>query len=368
MALKNGKRTIVLTEDNKAYILRIWAERGEKNPPSIKELVEHIFGKGTDIRAYEGRAVKDFLVDNAIKYTTSDYNKKPNFELDENKKAFIANNYTMMNCLEIAKELFHPNVTPVGMEVRSISNYIKSELNEKFAFEGKTELVDSTDYRPPKTMASAATRVNKYILNCISQEEFKKDSKIQQFLKSLIRFCHQHRFVNIITQLKSASEKENFEGCYVRYVWDKPDLTEEELDLYINLCKDLIDEGRLQKEESSLQSLLETSANDNEGKKLSMSIADALDNLRNKINENKKRQLTLIESLQGKRNDRIDNKSKQSNSLLQLLDFWKNYENRQLMLKLAEERAKKVKDEIKRIENLDDLKMQVWGLDPGEII
>ena len=48
------------------------------------------------------------------------------------------------------------------------------------------------------------------------------------------------------------SDRELFEGSYVRYVWIKDDLQQEELDLYINLCTDIVNLTNMQVELNDL--------------------------------------------------------------------------------------------------------------------
>ena len=157
------------------------------------------------------------------------------------------------------------------------------------------------------------------------------------------------------------SDRELFEGSYVRYVWIKDDLQQEELDLYINLCTDIVNLTNMQVELNDLIAMRTQCAEDSEGKRLSLSIVNSIKDVRAEMNESKKRAKNAVEALQGKRNERIDVKAKENASLIQLIDFWRVQESREIMVKLAKVRQQKIKNEIKRIENLDDLKAQVWG-------
>ena len=356
-----------LSEEQKLKVLDLWNSRSD-NPPSLEELVTAAWGENIDTRSKKGRVVRDFLVTRKLKYIRAfEYQKKDEVILTEQQKEFIATNCNTMKPLEIAKFLFeNERLTQTDMESRAVIKYYNA-LDEKLI-----HAVPSQDgnqaYAPPKMPTHACARVNKYILDCISQDDMRKSTKIQNSLKSLIRFCHQQRFSTLMSQLQKQEDKDLVEGRYISYVWDKPDLSEEELDLYINLCCSILDYTHMRKELDKLQEMFDNCADDSEGKKISMSIVESIKNTRKDMDENIKRQQNLTEILQGKRNQRINIRVKQEASLVQLIDFWKNYENRKQILELAEARKKAVKEEIERIKNMDELVIQVFGFNESELI
>ena len=360
---------IILSDEQKKKLLEKW-ESNPSNPPSLKELVQEIFSGEHDGRSMEALAVKGFM-------STLDINPRTNFEyqkvqvspLTDEQKQYIANNCSTMTPFEMAKELYpgKNNLTAVSAETRQINEYMRS-LPDVVLYQRKDDLPEFDDYHPPKNIQQAACRVNKYILNCIKSEDLEKDTKIKNCLNSLIKFCHMHRFVATYESYSKKSDRELFEGSYVRYVWIKDDLQQEELDLYINLCTDIVNLTNMQVELNDLIAMRTQCAEDSEGKRLSLSIVNSIKDVRAEMNESKKRAKNAVEALQGKRNERIDVKAKENASLIQLIDFWRVQESREIMVKLAKVRQQKIKNEIKRIENLDDLKAQVWGISPEEII
>lgn len=356
----------ILPDDVKLRALKIWDENREK-PLGLKEFTNLAFGREVDSRSVEGRALRSFLADKDIKLRPAhEYVKKDTIELTEEQKEFVINNAKEgSSYLEITKILFDDDkIMPRDQRAMAIFNYIK-EINPKIL--EKEDIPTDSKYKPPVTVQQAAARVNKYILDCIKTDDI-KNSKIQKNLVFLIRFCHLNRFQSQCNNLPTESQRALFEGSYVRYVYDKPDLTEEELDLYINLCNGLVDNLNMRAEMDELQKLFKGCSDDSEGKRISMSIVESISNVRKHIDENEKRQKALVDTLQGKRNERIDLRNKQDASLIQLLDFIKNYENRQQTLLLIDVRNKKIKEEIKRLESIDDLKFQIYGVDPSEIV
>ena len=61
-----------------------------------------------------------------------------------------------------------------------------------------------------------------------------------------------------------------YESCFVRYTYDKPDLTQEEVDQYIVLSTEVIIGSTIQARSERLQQLLDVSAEDTEGRRVAM--------------------------------------------------------------------------------------------------
>ena len=58
-------------------------------------------------------------------------------------------------------------------------------------------------------------------------------------MEKLLTYLSSPRFVGNYDSYNSSIDKELFEAEFVRSVWDKPDLTIDEINLYINVCMDL---------------------------------------------------------------------------------------------------------------------------------
>ena len=59
-------------------------------------------------------------------------------------------------------------------------------------------------------------------------------------IESTMKFLAAPRFIQVINTYTSVDDRKLFEAEYTRSVWDKPDLTSDELNLYINVCMDYI--------------------------------------------------------------------------------------------------------------------------------
>lgn len=357
----------ILTKEQQEKVVELWNSRKD-NPPSVKELVIAAFGQLSeqelDGRSRYSRAIKVFLTERQTKLEKAVKSiNKDKLVLTEEQKEYIANNCKTMKMVEMANVLFGKECQFASSEVRLVSDYIRNELGQKVTNSGTNE----DEYSPPKTLISAARRVNKYILDAIEEKEIDQNPKLQNCLKSLIRFCHMYRFTMLINNYKNKKHKELFEQAYVRFVWDKPDLSEIELDLVCNICCDIVSYTSMQSELEDLLSMKAAVAEDSEGRKLSMSLVEDIKNLRKEMDENHKRQSTAWKNLEGTRNDRIKNRVLENASMVQLLDAWRNEEKRKQLIQLGEVRKQKMKEEIHRIQNLDDLHIQVWGIEEGVI-
>lgn len=362
---------IILTDDQKKLIVARWNDLNQ-NPPSVPELIKLCFNLDEDGFGKHGLSVRKFLAESKIRSKSKiPLERRINApsELTDDQKLYISNNISTLKPLEIAKFLFdNEKITGFSMELKLVNDFVKTLPNQVKEI-GKEDNFDGLGkYKPPKTPLTAARRVNSFIFNCINTDDIEKNSKLLNCLSQFIRFCHMPRFVLNFDAYKTQEDKDLFESTYVRYVWDKPDLTEEELDIYVNLCADIVNLTNLEKEKEYLISLRDGCAEDTEGKRVLMSIVQMLFNLRSEIDNAYKRIKGTAESLQGKRNERIDVKTKENASLVNLLDFWRTYENRQQIIRLAEIRKKNLKNEVERIETMSDLVMEVYGISKDEAL
>jgi len=358
----------VLTKEQEAKIINLWNSRKD-NPPSIRELVIEAFGELTELeldgRSRYSKSVKTFLTERQTKLEEELKNKtKDKPFLTEEQKEFVAANCKTMKVIEMTNIIFKKECSFGSGEVRLVLDYIKNELGSQATNNNENS---KGDYEPPTTIRKAAFRVNKYILNAINVDDIDNNPKLQTCMKSLIRFCHMYRYIMLINNYKNPKNKELFEQSYIRFIWDKPDLSEIELDLVCNVCCDIVALTDMQGELEDLKAYKSACADDSEGRKISMSLVEDIKNLRKEMDDNQKRQSAAWKNLEGTRNDRIKNRVLENASLIQLIEAWKNEDKRNQLIQLAEVRKSKLKDEIQRIKSLDDLHIQIWGLDEGVI-
>jgi hypothetical protein len=287
-------------------------------------------------------------------------------ELTEKQKEFIVENVQKMNVYQLTQELFgkHPSMTALSSEGRAISAYISTLPKSTTA---KTDESEEQEYRAPRTLPQVMARINRYIPNGVEQTD-KPSPKLKNDLEATIKYLNYWRLKQVINDLDDIIEKELFEATFIGYIYDKPDLTPEELDANINLCLDVVDERRLQERRDRLTTLFDGCAEDNEGKKSSVALANAISDVQNQLHQNRLRQQSARESLTGKRKDRISSELKQSGSIINLVRAWRLQEEREKMIKLAQKMEEKVAGEVDRLTSVDNLKAELFGIDKINIL
>tara|TARA_A100001201_G_C4091731_1_gene202360 strand:+ start:760 stop:1839 length:1080 start_codon:yes stop_codon:yes gene_type:complete len=355
-----------LSEENQNKILNAWNSSKEE-PPSLMELTELCFGEGFDGRSKEGRAVKDFLASRQLRARASDeYQAKGLIDLTQDQKEFIDNNLANMKALEIARVLFrNERLTNLSQETRTVSEYIKDNSSGVEPYE-RPENVPTEQYKPPKTLPVITARVNKYVLNGIDKE--KLSPSIKNNLKSLIGYLHTYRFNYQINSFSDSGDRELFESSFIRYTYDKGDLTQEEVDQYIVLATEVVIAANIQARIEHLQNLLDDSADDTEGRRIAMSLVEAISSRQTEYNQSVNRQQKLLESLKVKRSERMKQQSEASASVVNLVEMWKEEETRKQMIKLADMRKELLSDEVDNLSNMDEIKCRIMGISKDEVI
>lgn len=377
--LSEDKKIVELTAEQKQAIVDFWNSY-DNGAPSIKDICIHIFGEEYDTRSGPITAIRKFLATREIKQNKtvqshSHEQPKPEIILDEDQKEYIRIHLKNgEKPIEIIRDLFeNPKLHPLSTEYKVVNAYI--ETLDKKEYSILTEKLGN--YRPPKSLESAAVRVNRSagVENSIgldiikvSEKPWEKNSKLESNLYALMEMMHSPRFIMLCNRYTEEEERSLFENTLVSYIWEKPDLLPEEIDLYINAATEIVNDLRLDKEIVYYLELLQATAEDNDGKKISLSIGDHLNNLRSQKNDAQDKVQKIIKMLQGERSKRVENKIKENDSIIGLIDFWKQKQNRDKMIELAQKQSHLVEEEIKRLEDIDQLKALVAGLTPNQAI
>lgn len=359
----NNSNPTSLTAEQKTKIL----ETINLNPqlfPSIKELTEILFpGKNLDGRSPEGRMIKEYLATLNVKQPPNKYSQE--IKLSDEQQLYIKNNASTMSISEMGRALFNKeNITKNILEYKVIERYLESinitafdpnNSNNTSIFNVKAEF-------SPKTLDQAARKVNKYVRNAIDTKSLKKDTRTQNYLFVLIKYCHKTRYSLMMSTLSNTIDLELFESTFISNVWDKPDLSEEEVDQYINLCCDIVNYTRMQREVEKLSEMRDRCLDDSDGKRLSMALVAQMGELYKEMDNNLKRQNATTKVLIGTRNDRMEGRLKENASVLQLVEAWRDQQKRERLLKLADLRKALIRDEINQLDNLDAFKAEIFGL------
>ena len=354
-----------LNEDQKALIINTWNEKKE-NPPSLQELTQLVFPEipNIDGRSLYGKAVKKFLASRDLKVKTkSEYTPKDRTEFTQEQKDFLTNNANLMTPVDLARSLFNNyTLSNLSIESRSVEEYLNTLPKQVRAVQ--TEEEQQGDYKPPKNQERAMVRVNKYVLDGIDKDKI--TAKQKKELNSLISYLHTYRFLHQIGTYVDSVDRDLFESSFIRYAYDKSDLTQEEVDQYIILATEVVISSNIQETIQTLQEQINMEMDS--GQKIPMTLVEAVTSARTEYNQCVGRQQKLLNDLKVKRSERMQKQVKENASILNLVLMWKDEETRNEMLKMADMRREVLKGEIGRLSSMDDVKARIFGLTEEEVL
>lgn len=364
---------VSIPEDRQQLLLAEWESR-PSNPPSLKESVQIAFPdieeKFQDGRSKYGKCVKAFLASQDMKAKAShEYQGRDDVSLSDEMKEYIVNNGHAMSDLDVAKIIFDDNtLTNLHKETRLVSGYRQSQgIEQSLLVPSQTNDVPSqAEYKPPRTINLIISRVNKYVLDGIDKD--KLTARQRKEIESLIGYLHTYRFLHQINGYDSQVDRDLFESSFIRYTYDKADLTQEEVDQYIVLASEVVIASNIQRRVEHLQGLLDDAANDTEGRRISMSLVEAIGKAQNDYHQSVGRQNKLLSDLKEKRSDRLKNQIKENASIINLVQMWKEEESRKKLIQLAELRKQVVKEEVKNISSMDEVKARILGISEDEVL
>jgi len=362
----------ILTPGQQSLILGEWNERGVDHPdgPStLNELIKIAFPdtENADGRTKEGRIVKQFLASRDMAARSlHDYVPKEKIELTEEHKEYAANNANLMRGYEIARVIFQDvTLSHVSQEARTVNEYIRTLDMSVSSFNEEVEVVEDI-YKPPKTSTQALNRINRFVLDGIDKERI--TAKQKKDITSLIGYLHTFRFLHQINSYDNNTNRELFESSFIRYTYDKNDLTQEEVDQYILLSAEVCIASNIQRRVEHLQRLLDDTANNTEGTRISMSLVEAINTAQNEYNQCVNRQHKLLGDLKQKRSDKLSKKIDNNASILNLVEAWKDEETRKQMIELADRQKGSLEKEIEKLSDMDDLKCRILGISKDEAL
>ena len=352
-----------LSENQKKKILDLWNSR-PNNPPSLLELIKEVFPtQDVDGRSKEGRMVKEFLATRKIKARGAHEYQPKDISLSGEQKEYITNNVYTMKAVEIARILFGDNkINNLNAETKAVNEFIKT-LSPRDLYADPND-VPQNEYKAPRTQAAAIMRVNKYVLDAIDRSKILPKQKKE--MESLIGYLNTYRFLHQINTYPTENDRELFESSFVRYTYDKSDLTQEEVDQYIVLSMEVVISANIQATIQVIQHQIDTEVES--GGKIPMALIEANNTARTEYNQCVTRQTKLLGDLKEKRSDKLKKQVRATASVLNLVEMWKDEESRQKMLKLANLRRKVVEDEMDKLEDMDEMKAKILGIDRDEVI
>lgn len=325
--------------------------------PDLNLITRKFFGnEELDGRSKQGIAVRSFLIANKINYKTSKYQKVGDLPLTDEQKEFIVQQTKLgLSSLRIA-ELLYPDkeIIQMCLEQRTVMNYIRS-LGDVSQVENESAL--GTKYQVPRSTERLINKVNEATGENLNKEKLSRHHK--NCLDRLGINLNNSRFQKIINCYTSQDDRNIFEQEFIRMTWDKPDLTADEVNLYMNVCKEIINLETTSRHLDKLNKMFEETQEQNE---MSIRLAEIIKAKSGEYHQCEGRVESLIKKLQGDRRERISSKQKENASILSIVQMFQDEEERSNMIKIAEMQRSLVKDEAQKLESMAEWKARILGV------
>ncbi len=346
---------MTLTEDQKIFILERW------NKTDFLSLVRGVF-KNVKLsgRSPEAKLVQKYLGNRQLKQKNG---KATEIILTDSQKEYIRNNVNSITPFEIGKIIFdNPKLEPLSKPVLVINEYIKSLGEDTKIF--PHENYASGDYRPPDQLSAVVTKINIYLRKHLSLKTMPTIQK--KTIEAIRDFLHAPRFLQTINSYTIEKTREMFEGEFIRTVFDKPDLTPDELNVAITLCQNYVNEVSLNRQRDMLNVKYEEVMNDPDGK-LTMTLSDMIKAKSEELDKCHKLQERLVTFLSGQRSKRQDKQIGSQQSIARLVEWFRDENDRKRMDKLAQSQLEEDETEVERLMSVSEVKAKILGLSKSEL-
>lgn len=355
-------REYVLTNKEKESSLKLFEELDGDLSECTKKLFDDPNEKGSTVR---GRALRKYWVDKGLSYRTKVKKRVVKHFLTENEKAFIKNHYgPEMTKLEVGQLLWPEESKTKGFaeseKFIALCEYISDEFP---SVTGTRDDAAGEKYTPPHILTTAIKRLNK-----VAAKEFdinKINLQDKKCIERLITFLQSPRFLQVINSYITKQSRELFESEYIRSTWDKPDLTSDELNLYVNVCMDYVNLKEIEQHKQKLNLMFDDAEGQNE---LTMRLTEMLKTKAEEYNQCINRIDKMLAKLNGERAKRVANQQQRNASIISLVQLFQDEEERKLMIKMAEMQKQVVRKEADELEKMSDWKARVLGISKEDAI
>ena len=352
------KQGIELSEDQKSFI--------DQNYETITDLIEMtravFMDESLDGRTKEGRAVRAYLVEKGVKFSTTKAKPAKEVALNNEQKEFIKQ-YSAdgMNAYQIAKIIFtKEGITPLSKETMVVTEYIRDEMPESLSVEDSAR---GLEYCPPASKLATMKKINEAAR--VNLTESKLTRTEEMCIESTMNILNSPRFMHQMNSYTDMNDRKLFEAEMVRSTWDKYDLTTDEINLYVNVCMDYINLKQIEKQKLKLNEMFDDAE---EGNDFTIRLTEILKTKSEEYNQCVGRIDRVITKLQGDRSKRLNSKQSQTASVLSLVNLFQEEEERAIMVKMAEMQNSLIEEEADRMESMPSWKARILGISRDEAI
>lgn len=352
------KKEYVLDENQKQLIL----DNFNKGVTDVNLLTKVVCGNDKkDGRDIEGIAVRKFLVASKLNYKTK-HNAPPgpDVSLTEENKQLIRDGMTQnKTTISMAREIFGQGVNNLSKEWRAVLSFMREE-NPDYRPDAPN---DAGKYYAPSDIARVVKKINESVGIDLNPEKI--SGKYKQYVDKVKQNLNSLRFIRVCDSYVSQKDRDLFEQQFIASTWDKPDLTADEIILYINLCKDVVTAECLSFHISTMNSFFESMEDAGE---LTQRFSDTLKAKTSEYNECQNRIDKRIQKLQGDRSKRLDSQGKDETSFISIVQLAQDEQERKNMLRLAELQRAAISEEANRLENMEEFRCRIMGVSKEDVI
>jgi hypothetical protein len=347
-----------LTEEHEAFLL----EHGRKIN-SLIELTQKCFKDDKlDGRSKEGRLVRKFLIENEIAFDTTKREKKEGIEFTDQEKQFIIDQAkTGLTSFKIAELIFpDKEIKSLSIEQRAVLDVLR-EVNPDVVPSQDVGLLNS--YIAPKSISRIIKKINDATGSELEEDKLNRQYKIRA--EKLGINLNNSRFVRVMNNYLSKDDRDLFEQEFIRLTWDKPDLTADEINLYLNVCKEIINLEVVSKHLNKLNELFDEA---NDQSDMTNRLSEIIKSKSSEYHQCETRIENLTKKLQGDRAERMKSKNKENASILSIVQLFQEQDERNNMVRIAEMQKELVKDEAHRLEGMAEWKARVLGVNMDDVV
>ena len=334
-----------------------------KETPNLSDLTRKLFKDDSlDGRTKEGRAIRAFLAEASLKYETTKWDKIEDIVLTDEQIEFTKEQAKNgLSAFQVSELIFaHKTVKRFCKEHTAVLDFLR-EYEPAYVHESESAV--NRTYNPPKLFSTGLKKVNEFTHSGLVEEKLNHDQI--NCVETLVKSLSAPRLIQVISNYSSMKDRELFEAEFVRATWDKPDLTSDEINLYINVCVDYINLKNILSHIEKLNIMF----NEVEGQQdMTVRLAEVLKSKTDEYDKCEKRMESLIKKLNGDRGERLKNRQTENATILSLVRNFQIEEERLRMIELAEMQKKLARKEADKLESMPDWEARVLGISKEDVI
>lgn len=353
----------MLTEEQEAKILKLFDKT-----PRIADITAAIFGPEKDGRSKEGRMIANFLKGQGLHPETTKSEAKYELNLtEEQKRILLSDEITWeMNAIDCARLIFKDDsIVQLSKQHITVVDFLRKYRPEVLEPREKTK---EGEWQPPRSMLTCVRKVNKWCHAGLVDNVECLQSRHRKCIEKLLKYLQNYKLVVTINSFEEQNDKDLFESEFVRATWDKPDLTSDELNLYMMICSNQVRARYIQRRLDALNRSLQDMDVSEDGAEPTMRLTEYIKSTADELNQTEKRIESLITKLNGDRAKRIQSHREANENILFLVEEFQNEESRRRMVMMAEMQNKLITEEADRIESLSEMKARVFGVSKDELL